>query len=218
MSKTMDRDADRWVDALLTQHLQGIAHGAAIQTLARVAFNAYADCWTGHKRGGFWQWPFNQLLPDAEAQGWLPPNRRRFDGEQPWSVLLRRAYELANPQPAPNPRGCYTGSALDERVIAIAREDYDDDTSIDDEPALSWSEDGCFVAAWVWVRVPVAAIELASEEPPEHLSSPNGCADGCPACEYENALEEIDADERLWPALPAETQKYWKALEAGLPL
>lgn len=45
-----------------------------------------------------------------------------------------------------------------EAIIATAREEYcvgsDNDIEIDDEPALSPADDGCWVGAWVWVELP----------------------------------------------------------------
>lgn len=40
-----------------------------------------------------------------------------------------------------------------EQAIELARDEYqDDDIQIDDNAALSQSEDGVWVAAWVWVE------------------------------------------------------------------
>lgn len=43
-------------------------------------------------------------------------------------------------------------SASDDDYIAAAREQYaTDDLEIDDAPATSQADQGCWVAAWVWV-------------------------------------------------------------------
>lgn len=36
-------------------------------------------------------------------------------------------------------------------AIGLAREQTDDDLEIDDEPELSPSDDGVWVAAWIWI-------------------------------------------------------------------
>lgn len=51
--------------------------------LVIAAFELYADAWEGH--GGDirkWQWPFDIL------------KHSRFIGDEPWTVLLRRAVQI----------------------------------------------------------------------------------------------------------------------------
>lgn len=51
-------------------------------------------------------------------------------------------------------------SMTDEQIIEAARNAYcmgsDNDIEIDDEPALSHADSGCWVQAWVWVPAPEA--------------------------------------------------------------
>jgi hypothetical protein len=55
------------------------------KSLIRTAFAAYATVWSGHNfRIEAWQYPFD-MLEKGEA----------FTGDEPWSVLFRRAVELA---------------------------------------------------------------------------------------------------------------------------
>lgn len=43
-------------------------------------------------------------------------------------------------------------SKKQKHFVTVARREYaTDDVEIDDNPKISPSEDGCWVAAWVWV-------------------------------------------------------------------
>jgi len=49
-------------------------------------------------------------------------------------------------------------------VIQSARDTYEDDEcEIDDQPALSASDEGCFVNAWVWVNYQDAGVVRPAE-------------------------------------------------------
>jgi hypothetical protein len=50
------------------------------------AFSLYSQAWSIFSIG-HWQWPFNELK-----------ERGGFQGDEPWTILLRRAVELAGHQ------------------------------------------------------------------------------------------------------------------------
>jgi hypothetical protein len=50
------------------------------------------------------------------------------------------------------------------QYIEAARAETDDDLEIDDAPPLSVSDEGCFVAAWVWVGNSTIGIEADEDE------------------------------------------------------
>lgn len=82
----------------------------------------------------------------------------------------------------------------DPVIIQRARELYaDDETEIDDDPAVSHADDGTWVAAWVWVSDEEAGLvdDDEGEDPEEEIcrtcgEAYNGYSDGydgeCPDC------------------------------------
>jgi len=55
--------------------------------LVLAAFHLYAKAWDGQRWNiGQWQWPLTTLRSGAA-----------FDSDEPWTVLLRRAVEIARP-------------------------------------------------------------------------------------------------------------------------
>ena len=81
MTTKSDKDARRFFNKILP-HEQWYFSAHPAKMLVQVAFDQYARAW-----GGFdilqWEWPFFELN-----------EKRPFEGEEPWTVLFRRAVEL----------------------------------------------------------------------------------------------------------------------------
>lgn len=87
MTTLSDKAARRFYEALKPGAEWSYSNDAVIP-LIKAAFALYADDWSPAKIGQ-WEWPFKMLVDGGS-----------FDGDQPWTILLRRAVEMAK-SPAP---------------------------------------------------------------------------------------------------------------------
>lgn len=88
MSTKSDRAAKRFFSELLPREPWDYS-GHKSKPLIVAAFNLYAEAWKPFNIEQ-WEWPFAQL---ENRDG--PEHRKQFEGDEPWTLLLRRAFELS---------------------------------------------------------------------------------------------------------------------------